>query len=243
MDKTRLKIAFIGDSLTEGVVGASYFEILKNKLPQHDLFNYGKGGDTVISLYHRMHRVSFESPLDVGFLWIGVNDVLVKTRWSFPLVKRLRGQPWAKSHNQFRNFYCSLLEFLLGKITHIFILPPLLIGEDIDNAWNKELAVLAKNIHDLSVSYPNVEFVDLREHFIPHLASKNISSYVPKNVFRVIMDALFIKTPEELEKKAAEIGLHFTIDGAHLNKIGAEKVADVLLDKIRSKFPFSFIDT
>lgn len=235
-------MAFIGDSLTEGVVDASYFEILKNRLPQHDLFNYGKGGDTVISLYHRMRQINLESPVDVGFLWIGVNDVLVKTRWSFPLVKRLRGQPWAKNHKQFRDYYCSLLEFFLGKITHIFTLPPLLIGEDIDNAWNKELAVLAKNIHALSVSYSNVEYVDLREYFIPQLASKNISAYVPKSIFRVIMDVLFIKTPEELEKKAAERGLHFTIDGVHLNKTGAEKVASVLLEKIRSKFPFAVID-
>jgi hypothetical protein len=131
----------------------------------------------------------------------------------------------------------------VGKITHIFALPPLLIGEDIDNAWNRELTVLAKKIHDFSVSYPNVEFVDLREHFIPQLASKNISAYVPKSIFRAIMDAIFIKTPEELEKRAAERGLHFTIDGAHLNRTGAEKVADVLLEKIRLKFPFSAIDT
>jgi lysophospholipase L1-like esterase len=83
----------------------------------------------------------------------------------------------------------------------------------------------------------------LREHFIPQLASKNISAYVPKSIFRAIMDAIFIKTPEELEKRAAERGLHFTIDGAHLNRTGAEKVADVLLEKIRLKFPFSAIDT
>jgi len=114
-----------------------------------------------------------------------------------------------------------------------------LIGEDIDNAWNKELTVLSKIIHDLSVSYPNVEFIDLREHFIPQLASKNISSYVPKSVFYVILDAIFAKTPEELEKKALERGLHFTMDGVHLNKAGAEKVADVLLEKIHSKFRFA----
>ncbi len=42
-------IAFWGDSLTEGFPGASYFEILKQQLPEDKLINYGKGGDTVIA--------------------------------------------------------------------------------------------------------------------------------------------------------------------------------------------------
>lgn len=243
MDKSRLKIAFLGDSLTEGIVGASFFDILAEKLPDYELLNYGKGGDTVISLFRRLHEINLKSPLDIGFLWIGVNDVFVKTSWSFALAKRLRGQPWAKSLTQFQEYYRALLELLQDNITHIFTLPPLLIGEDIGNAWNKELTVLSKIIRDLSVSFTKVEFVDLREHFILQLASRNISPYVPKSVFRVILDALFVKNPEELEKKATERGLHYTIDGVHLNKAGAEKVADVLLEKIRSKFRFAVGDT
>jgi len=242
MDKSPRKIAFIGDSLTEGTVGASYFDILDKKLPQHEMLNWGKGGDTVISLFRRLREKNFKPPLDIGFLWIGVNDVFVKTSWFFPLTKRLRGQPWAKNHTQFQEYYRYLLELLQDKITHTFTLPPLLIGEDIDNAWNKELTVLSKIIQDLSVKYPKVEFVDLREHFFPHLASKSISPYVPKSVFRAILDALFVKSPEKLGKKALERGLQFTIDGVHLNKAGAEKVAAVLLEKIHSKFRFAVSD-
>lgn len=219
-----MKIAFIGDSLTEGIVGASYFDILQDKLPRHELLNYGKGGDTVISLFRRLHKINFTPPLDIGFLWIGVNDVFVKTSRFFPLIKRLRGQTWAKTYPEFQEYYRSILEFLQDKMTHIFVLSPLFIGEDLDNTWNKELATLSKIMRDLSTTYPNVEFVDLREHFIPQLASKKISPYVPKNIVRAI-----------LEKKALERGLHFTIDGVHLNRAGAEMVAEVLWEKIRSK--------
>jgi len=220
----RLKIAFLGDSLTEGIVGASFFDILAKKLPEHQLINYGKGGDTVISLFHRLHNMDLKSPLDIGFLWIGVNDVFVKTSWPRPFIKRLRGQPWAKSHQEFQDTYRSILKFLRDKMAHIFVLSPLFIGEDLDNVWNKELTILSNIIRDLSAKYLNVEFVDMREYFIPRLASKNISPYVPKNVFHVI-----------LRKKATERGLHLTIDGVHLNMKGAEGVADVLLEKIRSK--------
>lgn len=232
MDKSGLNIAFFGDSLTEGIVGASYFEILRNKLPQHELYNYGKGGDTVMSLNRRLHQTDMASPLDLGILWIGVNDVFVKTRWFFVLRKRLRGQTWAKSHGLFQEYYFSLLEFLLNNIPHLITLPPLLIGEDLDNAWNKEVSVLSQIIHKISAPYKNVDFIDLREHFIPLLTSEKGVPYVPKTMLRVFLDAFFPTTPEESEKKARERGLHFTIDGVHLNRAGAEKVADVLLEKI-----------
>jgi lysophospholipase L1-like esterase len=238
-----LKIAFIGDSLTEGVVGASYFDMLQDKLPQHRLFNYGKGGDTVISLYRRLHKIDLVSPLDLGFLWIGANDIFVKTTWFSPIKKQLRRQPWAKSHTQFQDRYQALLDFLQDKITHIYTVPPLLIGEDTDNPWNKELTILSKIIQDLSDSYPNVEFVDLRVPFISLLALKTTSPYVPKDFFRLIWDAIFGNVPENWEKKASEKGLHFTMDGVHLNRAGAERVAEIFLEKIQSKTPLVAGDT
>lgn len=238
MDKTPLRMAFLGDSLTEGAVGASYFEILKKRLPRHDLFNYGKGGDTVVSLLHRLRRTDLEPGLDIGFLWVGVNDVLVKTRWSYPIIKRLRGQPWAKNHPEFRECFDSLLRLIRSKITQIFTLPPLFIGEDRDNEWNKELADLSKIIQDLSGTYPNAEFIGWGKDFTPRPASINTPPYTPKSALRIILDAVLLRDKEEMEKTATKRGLLFTIDGIHLNNAGAEKVAEILLEKIRSKFPF-----
>jgi len=192
----------------------------------------------VVSLLHRLKHINIEPGLDIGFLWIGVNDVFVKASWSYPLIKRLRGQRWAKNHPEFRECFGSILELLQDKITRIFTLPPLFIGEDLDNEWNRELVTLAKIIQDLSGPCPNVEFIGWKEDLTHQPASLNILPYIPKSVFRVILDALFLRHPEELEKTAAKKGLRFTIDGVHLNNEGAEKVAEILLEKIRSKFPF-----
>jgi lysophospholipase L1-like esterase len=241
MDKSGLKIAFIGDSLTEGLIGSSYFDILQNKLPRHELFNYGKGGETVISLYRRLQKIHMVSPLDMGFLWVGVNDVLVKTSWFSPLKKRLRGQPWAKDHTQFRESYLRLLEFLHERIAHIYTLPPLFIGEDTENEWNRELMILSKIINDLSSSFSNADFVQLDEHFPTRSTSENIPPYVPKSIFRVFADVFFPMDPEKSEIIAAEKGFHFTIDGVHLNKAGAEKISELLLKIIHSKLPLSTI--
>jgi lysophospholipase L1-like esterase len=237
--KSGLKIAFFGDSLTEGNTGASYFNILRQKLSRHELFNYGRGGDTVISLYRRLLQIdTLDAPMDMGFLWIGVNDVLVRTRRSLPLIKRLRKQPWAGDRREFKEYYRSILELLQHKIGRLVTLPPLFIGEDLDNPWNRELAALSDIIRDVTGTFPHAGFLDLRERFSSLLASKNTSPFVPKNIIGVVSDSLFTKAPEELEKRAFAKGLHFTIDGVHLNTTGACMVAQAIQDKIRSDFPF-----
>lgn len=232
MNKSGLRIAFIGDSLTEGIVGASYFEIIRRRLPQHELFNYGKGGDTVVSLYRRLQQADLASPLDLSFLWIGVNDVFVRTSWTFPIVKRLRKQPWSKDQEEFREYYRKTVDLLHHKITHVYTVPPLLIGEDIDNPWNRELDTLSRIIQEVSGSFPNVEFVNLRETIGSQLSNRTTGPYIPKSFFRMILDTLSLKSPEKMERKASERGLHLTLDGVHLNSTGAAMVAGVLLDKI-----------
>ncbi len=232
MDKRGLRIAFFGDSLTEGIVGASYFEILQQELPQHDLFNCGRGGDTVISLYRRLQQMDMGYPLDLGFLWIGVNDVFVRSSWTYPVIKRLRRQPWSKDRKEFREYYRKLVVLLHHNITHVYTVPPLLIGEDCDNPWNRELEIQSRIIQEVSHSLSGVEFVDLRETIISQLPTQTIGLYVPKSFFRIILDALFVKTPEVMEKKAAERGLSLTLDGVHLNSTGAGMVAEVFMSKI-----------
>ena len=195
---TPMKIAFFGDSLTEGIQGASYFEILKKKLPEHQLFNFGKGGDTVISLYKRIRSLDMNSNFDISFLWVGVNDVLVKTSWIYPILKRIRRQPWAKKPEDFEHYYRSLLDLLKKTSQYLVTVSPLFIGEDIDNTWNKELAELAKIIKSLSAFYSNTIYFNIQAPFIPLLSKENTS----------------------LKK------LHFTMDGVHLNKAGADIVAN-----------------
>lgn len=141
-----------------------------------------------------------------------------------PLKKRLRRQPWAKSHAQFRESYLSLLAEWLNKMPFIFTLPPLLIGEDIGNEWNVELSELSRIVRDVSLPFPNADFVDLREPFIQPLKSDRVLPVIPRSMYRKIRDVLSAQNPAA--------GLHFTIDGIHLNKAGASKVAEVLRRKI-----------
>ena len=92
-----MRIAVFGDSLTYGMPGSSYFARLRRELPDHTLYNFGEGNDTVVSLYRRISRLRTGEPFDLAFLWIGVNDVGGNESLPFRLTSLLQNKPRAKS--------------------------------------------------------------------------------------------------------------------------------------------------
>jgi lysophospholipase L1-like esterase len=228
-----MNIIFFGDSLTEGVPGASYYKILKEKFPEDNLVNCGKGGDTVISLYHRIKKMNISKKYDIAFIWIGTNDVLVNVSNKYPLLKKFLNQPCAQNTEEFRKYYQNIIETVSANAKKIFTVSPLLIGEDTHNKWNEELGRLYEEIKDLSSKVKNVEYIDLRRDFISVLSSKKTSSYIsPDSIIGTIFSWLF-NNPEHVEKKSKERGLHLTLDGVHLNCAGANMVADAFLKRIK----------
>jgi len=227
-----MKIAFFGDSITEGFPGASYVSILEKKLSGHSLINYGKGGDTVISLYRKLQNTSLESPFDISILWVGVNDVFVKTSRTFPILKTLRKQPWVKSHNEFEKYYKKLVEFISGKSSHVLTISPLFIGEDLNNIWNRKLNDIGRIIEEITSDYKNTTFIDLQAVFSPLLKNKLVSPYLPKSVSKLFLSIFFRKSDREIEEQAIKRKLHYTIDGVHLNAAGAEIAANEVMKKI-----------
>ena len=71
-----MQIAFLGDSLTEGWPGAAYFPLLQERLPRHELLNLGRAGDTVVDLLRRVTHRGLD-PVDLAFIWVGVNDAVM----------------------------------------------------------------------------------------------------------------------------------------------------------------------
>jgi len=227
-----MKIYFIGDSLTKGVIGVSYVDFLKKKLSKYELINLGKNGDTVISLYRRLRKISFDDPSDIAFIWVGTNDVLVNVSWTFPLIKMLFYQPWTSECKKFSECYSKLLDLLVIKLSKIFVVSPLFIGEDMNNNWNSKLNELSINVEELSNQYNSVEFIDLRMVFSSKLNNKKISKYIANSTILTIFDEFRYKSNMDYDELSRKRGLHYTIDGIHLNSDGAKVVSDVFLDKI-----------
>jgi lysophospholipase L1-like esterase len=221
-----MKIAFYGDSLTEGIAGASYLAYLRKLEPEHELINYGRGGDTVISLYQRIVRHKLDQPVDLSFLFVGVNDIFVYLSWNYPLLKAIFRQPWVKDVTEFTAYYQKSLNLLTTRASRVFAVSPLIIGEDISNEWNKRVEALGQAICQTAADFENVGYIDLRTDFIATLDSRQISPYLPKSATRIVLDTLLLRRNGQIDHQAAARGLHLTLDGVHLNSKGARLVAE-----------------
>lgn len=229
-----MRIILIGDSLTEGSIGVSFVSILKKKFPRDSLINYGKNGDTVLSLFNRLKKLDLSEDNDIAFLWIGTNDVLVNISKSFKVEKSLFFQPWSKSDEEFYGIYKKILVFLEKKAKKIFTVSPLFIGEDFTNKWNKKLDQLSRTISQLSEEFNAVRFIDIRKRFISQLKSNKVSKFIPKSVIGVVFDGLLNRSPEKISQISINRGLKFTVDGVHLNTNGAELCAKIFTEIIES---------
>jgi lysophospholipase L1-like esterase len=230
-----VRIAFFGDSLTSGVPGSSYFAILRERFPDDTLLNFGKGNDTVAGLYRRISAMQFDKPLDIAFLWIGVNDVPQTDHWSYRAFNTLLAQRRAKDMDEFRSCFRATLDLLCDKAGRVIVAPPALRGETLENRWNRRLADLARLIQDVTANYVRAEFLDLRTIFAQKLAERpTISNYVLENPLRLLLDALTLRTDEQIDGRAAQRGLHLTLDGVHLNSAGAKLVAEEFAAAIES---------
>ena len=229
-----MKIAFWGDSLTAGQPGSSFFNILANRLPDQTLFNYGRGGDTVVSLHKRILSMEPLEPVDMAFVWIGTNDILLEASISLRLIGLLLRSPTTPNGKIFKSHYLSILKTLTKNANLVVAVPPVLIGEDLDNRWNRKLAALAQPIEELASQTHNVRYLDLRAAFASRLAQVQPSQYVPFSAYQIAVDSLRLKTDTQIDKVADERGLHVTLDGVHLNSVGADFVACQFIDVINN---------
>ena len=229
-----MRITFWGDSLTAGQPGSSYFDNLVDRLPAHTLFNFGRGGDTVISLHKRILRMEPLGPVDMAFLWIGTNDVLLGVSFSLRVIGLLRRLPTSRDNAEFNSHYQSILSILSQSAGVVIAVPPILIGEDLNNRWNQQLAALTQSIEELASHYHNVTYLDLKVAFVSRLAKKQPSQYIPLSAIQIARDGLTLKTNGQIDRQADNRGLHVTLDGVHLNSVGADLVASQFMDVIKN---------
>jgi lysophospholipase L1-like esterase len=221
-----MRIAFVGDSLTAGVPGCSYFDLLQERLPEHTLFNLGKGNDTVLSLYRRMREERLPDDLDLIFFWVGVNDVRRNAGWLFRLFNMLLGQRGTDDPEEFRRAYEATLDLLSARARRIVAVSPFLKGEDAASRENRRLQALAEVVADLARQREEVRHLDLRTPIVERLKGLPTSTYLPSTVLDVALDVVARRECEQVNHVSAVRGLHFTLDGVHLNGRGAKFIAD-----------------
>ncbi|MFO7652155.1 MAG: GDSL-type esterase/lipase family protein [bacterium] len=201
-----MRIAFLGDSLTEGLPGESYLHRLKSALPGHTLMNWGRGGDTIVSLHERLGELEFEPRPDAVFLWVGVNDAIVMESPYYLTGREASGDSVFAADDEFAFYYRRTLDHLSPRTARVLAVGPLFCGEDLRDPLNSRIAGLAEIVRGLCRDYPNAGFVDMRSDFF---ADDTAQRTLPERP-----------------------GLRFTTDGVHLSSVGADIVARVFLRHI-----------
>ena len=187
----------------------------------------------MISLYQRIKKLNISETYDIVFLWVCVNDVFVHVSWKFPITRLLFNQRWTKNIDDFINRYKRILETITYNTKKIFVVSPSIIGEDIHNKWNKKLGELSWEIKALASKYENVEYIDVRKDFISTLSSKKYSNFLPYRIIVDIILAYLLNNSERVERKSKNRQLYLTLDGVHLNNVGAHMIAEIFLHQIK----------
>lgn len=154
-----MRIAFIGDSLTEGRPGESYLERLAELVPGDELLNHGRAGDTIPGLELRL-RAGGLQPVDLAFIWVGVNDAYVGC-WSLPRLEEggaQRGEPGLAA---LRAAYERLLAFTLEHAARAVCVPPILPDDGGEGSFRGRVAELAEMIAGVVRGNERVRLFDL----------------------------------------------------------------------------------
>jgi lysophospholipase L1-like esterase len=156
-----MKIAFLGDSLTEGWPGAAYFPLLARRLPRHELLNLGRAGDTVLDLRRRVTRGGL-GPVDLAFIWVGVNDAVMDA-WDAGDDPAGAGERWAERLTHLRDDYEGLVKWTGARASGMVCVRPTVLEAD-GSLWQERADALGDVIAAIAGSCGARE-LDLRPAF------------------------------------------------------------------------------
>lgn len=77
MGHTGKKVLIIGDSITEGILGINYVEMLQNKFREIQFYNMGLGGDTLQGISDRLLKEISINRYDIIIIEAGHNDIIL----------------------------------------------------------------------------------------------------------------------------------------------------------------------
>jgi lysophospholipase L1-like esterase len=155
-----MKIAFLGDSLTEGWPGAAYLTLLQTCFSGDALLNRGRAGDTVQALLERMRGEGLQE-VDLAFVWVGVNDVVMDT-WGSD--ETGSGRDWAARLARLRDEYEELLSWAGERAPLLVCVRPLVL-EAPGSLWETHAVEVGDAIAGLAAAVPGARALDLRPDF------------------------------------------------------------------------------
>lgn len=236
-----MKILFTGDSITKGELGWSYVDTILNNHLDIEGINLGKDGDTLEGIMTRtLNHLSKENDYDFIIIASGHNDIILPAFKTMGILQKAIVSSIIKSGSrpierseEFKKVYLDFID----KVKHIcqasIIVTSLsVINEDSDSSTNIIRYSYNKVIKELAQDN-QVTLADVGKAFDDYLLDHKTRSYFLDNLGKPGgRDLKRTRTIEGTDQLSKDRGLMLTIDGVHINSMGAELYAGVILDAI-----------
>jgi len=217
----------LGDSITEGKSGSTYINYFSSDI---SVSNHGLGGDTIIGLRKRFNTLDISQFTHLIFE-CGGNDILLPyfaltyPEWK-TAIKHItnRGSVPTKSKKEFIDNYKLLIEDSLKYNLKTGIINIPVISEDLNFILNDTVKEYNMALQELSNEY-NITYIDFFS-WQKDLVSGN-PYLLGKSPLIMEADSIKCQKPGGEESLCQERGLNLTIDGVHLNKKSAKKLAEM----------------
>ncbi|MDD3682119.1 MAG: GDSL-type esterase/lipase family protein, partial [Mesotoga sp.] len=223
-------VVCIGDSITYGRVGASYFEMLKSKFGgKFKFINSGINGNLSYDVLKRIDKVTNMKP-DIAILLVGTNDVWAtyseKTMKAYIRKNKLPERPSKESYA--RNFTEILKRLKTASIEHIGVMSLPLITEDPEHILFKRSAEYSELIKKIT-SQMDLCYIDLNERQRDYLTKNKKNPSSGREVsweftLRMIFKHIILR--KSWDALSQENGFLLTVDHVHQNSTGAALIKD-----------------
>jgi lysophospholipase L1-like esterase len=223
-------VVCIGDSITYGRVGVSYFEMLKSEFGgKYRFINSGINGNLSYDVLKRIEKVTTMKP-DIAILLVGTNDVWAtyseKTMKAYIRKNRLPERPSKESYA--RNLAEILQRLKTASIAHIGVMSLPLITEDPEHILFKKSVEYSELIKKIT-SQMDLCYIDLNERQRDYLTKNKKNPSSGREIsweftFRMIFKHILLR--KSWDALSQENGFLLTVDHVHQNSTGAALIKD-----------------
>lgn len=225
-----------GDSITKGVPGVSYLKYLDNK---QKYINFGLGGDTLIGLRKRIKQHIENNEPKSYIIQIGTNDILLpfllgySPKWNTQVNRLMKkGRLPCSDLQQFEEIYRQFISDLLNADKSITLINIPCIGENAASKLNRKVDAYNLVIQNVATDF-NVGLIDFNSWQKNKLKHYSIIEpyFITKEPMDMVFDSLVTPINMLRKKLSRKRGLYLTVDGCHLNDIGAKGLAELVQAK------------
>ncbi len=232
------RLLLLGDSLTAGRPGVGYPSMMARLGCTHEMVVEGRGGATVTEVRWRLNPLIASCNPDILLLEVGANDILI------PMFHR-RGGPWKKlardlqfrgsvpmvTPEAFRQTYGEMLSTIPRRV-RVILATVACLGENPESEINQTRNRYNAVIRTLGEGH-GAGIADVAKAFDTEMRKvAEPSPYLLDRHSSVFIDSLVTAPDAGADYLARRRGLHLTMDGAHLNSLGARVYAETVLSAI-----------